>query len=202
MMTTPPSSRPRRRCAKRCRAAHWRSLAIFRESWRAHSRAASSSSSTSPCSVFTGASSPGSGFTGARPGSGFGLTKRGGGADEEARRPPSLMTMPALRVRRRAASPPRARLDAEQRWSAGGLGGRTRRGRRGGGAEPPWRPLPVASAVRRGARPRWGVRQRWVVAALDVRQHAVEGAAGDAPPEVAPLVVLQAADHRRPVGGR
>ena len=28
------------------------------------------------------------------------MTKRGGGADEEARRPPSLMTMPALRVRR------------------------------------------------------------------------------------------------------
>ena len=33
-------------------------------------------------------------------GSVFGLTKRGGADEEEARRPPSLMTMPTLRVRR------------------------------------------------------------------------------------------------------
>ena len=64
------------------------------ESWRAHSRAASSSNST-----FTGAS-PGSVFTGASPGSIFGLTKRGGADEEGARRPPLLMTMPTLQVRR------------------------------------------------------------------------------------------------------
>src|SRR3954465_474418 len=65
------------------------------EYWSAPSRAASSSSN----SAFTHAS-PGSVFTGASPGSIFGLTKRGGADEEEVRRPPSLMTMPTLRVRR------------------------------------------------------------------------------------------------------
>ena len=32
--------------------------------------------------------------------------------------------------------------------------------------------------------------------------YALECAAGDAPPEVAPLAVLPAAEHRRAVGGR
>ena len=37
---------------------------------------------------------------------------------------------------------------------------------------------------------------------LEVLQHALECAAEDAPPQVAPLAVLPAADHRRAVGGR
>src|SRR3954465_190788 len=65
------------------------------EYWSAPSRAASSSSN----SAFTGAS-PGSVFTGASPGFILGLMKRGGADEEEARRPPSLMMMPTLRVRR------------------------------------------------------------------------------------------------------
>ena len=93
-------------------------------------------------------------------------------------------------------------LEAEQCRSARGVRGRARGGGRRGGAEPPWRPWPVASVVRLGGRPRRGVRQRRVVAALEVRQHTLKCAAGGAPPQVAPLAVLHAADHRRPVGGR
>ena len=44
-----------------------------------------------------------------------------------------------------------------------------------------------------------GVRQRRVVAALEVREHALECAAGDTPPEAAPLAVLPPADHGAPL---
>ncbi|XP_044378291.1 uncharacterized protein [Triticum aestivum] len=96
--TMPPSSRPRRRASNRAKAAHWRSLSKCTQSSRAHLRAASSSSASSLTgSVFT-TGSPDSDLMAARPGSVLGLTKHGG-AEEVARRPPSLMTMPALRVR-------------------------------------------------------------------------------------------------------
>ncbi|XP_037482034.1 uncharacterized protein LOC119360544 [Triticum dicoccoides] len=133
-----------------------------------------------------------SGFTGSKPGSGFGRTRRGERlAGAVAGGEGSLMARVPLRARRPSG--------VTLRLGPGGAEGRRARARRRGRPRLHSPQHPGTAATAREGRPRRVLQPRHV-AGLDVVEDGVEGAAGDAPP-LAPSFGVEAAAGNGAVDG-